>query len=162
MKTVIMAGGRGTRISSLFPNIPKPLIPIRGADGTEKPVLEWEICSLASQGFKDIILTVSHMASQIEEFFGDGSRLGVNISYYYEQTPLGNAGALLKLRKELTGPFLLLIADAMFDVDFNRMLTFHREKGGLVTLFTHPNSHPYDSGLIVAAEDKSVTSWLTK
>ena len=162
MKTVIMAGGRGTRISSLFPNVPKPLIPIRGVDGTEKPVLEWEICSLASQGFKDIILTVSHMASQIEEFFGDGSRLGVNISYYYEQTPLGNAGALFKLRKELTDPFLLLIADAMFDVDFNRMLTLHREKGGLVTLFTHPNSHPYDSGLIVAAEDKSVTSWLTK
>ena len=74
MKTVIMAGGRGTRISELFPNIPKPLIPITNSTGIVKPVLEWKIESLVSQGFKDIILTVSHMHEQIEQHFGDGSR----------------------------------------------------------------------------------------
>ena len=58
MKTVIMAGGKGTRISELFPDIPKPLIPIKNVDGTEKPVLQWEIESLVAQGFKEIILTV--------------------------------------------------------------------------------------------------------
>ena len=153
-----MAGGRGTRISELFPDIPKPLIPIEGV-----PVLEREIISLRDQGFKDIIMTVSHMGDKIMNHFGDGSKLGVEIQYYNEITPLGNAGALFKLREQLGDePFLLLNADAVFDVDFNRMVKFHHVHGGLVTLFTHPNNHPYDSGLIVANNDMSVQSWLAK
>lgn len=158
MKTVIMAGGRGTRISELFPDIPKPLIPIEGV-----PVLEREIISLRDQGFKDIIMTVSHMGDKIMNHFGDGSKFGASIQYYNEVTPLGNAGALFKLREQLVDePFLLLNADAVFDVDFNRMVRFHQEHGGLVTLFTHPNNHPYDSGLIIAEKDMSVQSWLAK
>lgn len=157
MKTVIMAGGRGTRISELFPEIPKPLIPIEGV-----PVLEREIISLRDQGFKDIIITVSHMGDKIMNHFGEGSKFGVSIQYYNEVTPLGNAGALFKLRDQLTEDFLLLNADAIFDVDFNRMVEFHRSHGGLVTLFTHPNSHPYDSGLLIADENMSVKQWLAK
>ncbi|MBR3348950.1 MAG: HAD-IIIA family hydrolase, partial [Solobacterium sp.] len=76
--------------------------------------------------------------------------------------PLGNAGALFKLRHKLTTPFLLLNADAVFDIDFNRFVAFHRSHGGIVTLFTHPNSHPYDSGVIMAGADGSVERWLTK
>jgi D-glycero-D-manno-heptose 1,7-bisphosphate phosphatase len=157
MKTIIMAGGRGTRISEQFPNLPKPLIPIDNI-----PVLEREILSLASQGFHDIILTVSYFHEQIEEYFGDGSKYGVKLSYFVEETPLGNAGALYKLRDQLTEPFLLLNADAVFDVDFNRMFAFHKQHSGLVTLFTHPNSHPYDSGLIITNENGAVERWLTK
>lgn len=158
MKVVIMAGGRGKRIAELFPDIPKPLIPIDGM-----PILEREIRSLSSQGFKDIILTVGYLADKIVDYFGDGSQWGVKIAYFIEKTPLGNAGALFRLREEIgDDPFLLLNADAAFDVDFNRMLDYHREKGGLVTIFTHPNSHPYDSGLIVADEDAKVVAWLSK
>lgn len=155
MKVVIMAGGRGTRISELFPDIPKPLIPIDGI-----PVLEREVCSLASQGFRDIILTVSYLHEKIEEYFGDGSKWGVKIEYFVENTPLGNAGALFKLN--LKEDFLLLNADAMFDVDFNRFVDFHKQHGGLVTLFTHPNSHPYDSGLLIADKNGAVEQWLAK
>lgn len=155
MKVVIMAGGRGTRISELFPDIPKPLIPIDGI-----PVLEREVCSLASQGFRDIILTVSYLHEKIEEHFGDGSKWGVKIEYFVENTPLGNAGALFKLN--LKEDFLLLNADAMFDVDFNRFIDFHKQHGGLVTLFTHPNSHPYDSGLLIADKNGAVEQWLAK
>lgn len=168
MKTVIMAGGKGTRISDLFPDIPKPLIPISTIDKEtgkkiEKPVLQWEIESLRDQGFKEIIITVSHMHEQIESYFGDGSELGVEIQYFVEETPLGNAGALFKMRDSLgSEPFLLLNADAVFDVDFNRMVEFHKAHGAAVTLFTHPNSHPYDSGLIIADDDHSVSAWLTK
>lgn len=157
MKTVIMAGGKGTRISTLFSDVPKPLIPIDSI-----PVLEREICSLQEQGFTNLILTVSHMGEKIMDYFGDGSHLGVSIQYYNEVTPLGNAGALFKLRNQLTEDFLLLNADAIFDVDFNRMVEFHRSHGGLVTLFTHPNSHPYDSGLLIADENMSVKQWLAK
>lgn len=158
MKVVIMAGGKGTRIAELFPDVPKPLIPVDGM-----PILEREIRSLASQGFKDIILTVGYLAEKIVNYFGDGNRWGVKIEYFIEETPLGNAGALFRLRETIGDePFFLLNADAAFDVDFNRMLEYHREKGGLVTIFTHPNSHPYDSGLIIADEASKVVAWLSK
>ena len=165
MKTVIMAGGKGTRISSMASDIPKPMIRIEG-----KPVLEHEIECLRDQGFMDIILTVSHLGSVIMDYFGDGSKIspctkkpfGVNIEYYLEQEPLGNAGALFELKAKLSEDFLLLNADSGFDVDFNRFVAHHKQKGGLVTLFTHPNSHPYDSGLIIAGENGNVEKWLTK
>ena len=157
MKTIIMSGGRGTRISELFPDIPKPLIPICG-----KPVLEHEIECLREQGFTDIILTVSHMAEKIINYFGDGTKLGVHIEYFVEDKPLGNAGALFKLKDKLTEDFLLLNADSVFNIDFNRFVAFHKEHNALATLFTHPNDHPYDSGLIIADVNKSVQKWLTK
>lgn len=158
VKTVIMAGGKGTRIAEIYPDIPKPLIPI-----DNMPVLVREILSLRDQGFTDIILTVSHMADKIMAYLGDGSKLGVFIDYFVEEQPLGNAGALFKLRDKLgDAPFLLLNADAIFDVDFNRMFEYHKSCGGLVTLFTHPNSHPYDSGLIIADKSKVVKKWLAK
>ncbi len=160
MKTVIMAGGKGTRISSLFPDIPKPMIPITDAKGVSKPVLQWEIESLRDQGFTDIVMTVSYMADKIINYFQDGQAFGVKIEYYVEKTPLGNAGALFKL--DLYDDFLLLNADAIFDIDFNRMVEFHRKNGALATLFTHPNSHPFDSGIIITDTDGVVNAWLNK
>ena len=157
MKVVIMAGGRGTRISSVASDIPKPMIPIEG-----KPVLEHEIICLRDQGFTDLILTVSHLGNIIMDYFKDGSEFGVNIEYYFEEEPLGNAGALFRIKDKLTEDFLLLNADAVFDVDFNRFVEYHKSRGGLVTLFIHPNSHPYDSGLIIADEKGAVLQWLAK
>ena len=155
MKVVSMAGGRGTRISSLANDIPKPMIKIDGV-----PVLEREINCLKEQGFDDLIITVSHLGHIIKDYFGDGSQFGVRIEYYVEEKPLGNAGALFEL--DLKEDFLLLNADAIFDIDFNRLVAYHKKKNGLVTLFTHPNSHPYDSGLIIADENGAVNQWLTK
>lgn len=165
MKTVIMAGGKGTRISSIASDIPKPMIKI-----DNMPVLEHEIECLKNQGFTDIIITVSHLGNIIMNYFGDGSKIspatgksfGVNIEYFYEQTPLGTAGALFKMKDKLTEDFLLLNADSIFDIDFNRFVNFHKSHNGLVTLFTHPNSHPYDSSLIIADEHGVVKKWLTK
>lgn len=165
MKTVIMAGGRGTRIASIAHDIPKPMLPIEGI-----PILEREMECLRQQGFDDIILTVSHLGQLIMDYFGDGSGcspatgrpFGVKIQYYFEQEPLGNAGALFRLRDKLTEDFLLLNGDVMFDVDFHRFVAYHKRMGGLATLFAHPNSHPYDSGLLVAGADGSVAQWLAR
>ena len=165
MKVVIMAGGKGTRISSVASDIPKPMIKIEGI-----PVLEREIECLKEQGFDDLLITVSHLGKIIMDYFGDGSGnspvtgqpFGVHIEYYFENEPLGNAGALFKIKDKLTEDFLLLNADAMFDVDFSRFVEYHKQHGGLVTLFTHPNSHPYDSGLIIADKNGAVEKWLAK
>lgn len=165
MKVVIMAGGRGTRITSVASDIPKPMIKIG-----DKPVLEHELECLKSQGFTDIIITVSHLGHIIMDYFGDGSKIspatgkpfGVHIEYYFEKEPLGNAGALFKIKDKLTNDFLLLNADALFDVDFNRFVKYHEQHGALVTLFAHANDHPYDSGLLVVDKDNYVQQWLTK
>ena len=133
------------------------MIPIEG-----KPVLEHEIICLREQGFTDLIITVSHLGSVIMDYFGDGSRFGVQIQFFNEEKPLGNAGALFKLRDQLTDDFLLINADSIFDIDFNRFASFHKKHGALVTLFAHPNSHPYDSGLLILDKDGYVKQWLTK
>lgn len=159
MKAVIMAGGKGSRIASVAGGIPKPMIRIGN-----KPVLEHEVECLAGQGYRDIIITVSYLADKIIDYFGDGSKIspatgrtfGVKIEYFVEEEPLGSAGALLRLKDRLAEDFLLLNADSIFQVDFDRFIDFHRKKGGLVTLFTHPNSHPYDSGLIIADKNGAV------
>lgn len=157
MKAVIMAGGYGKRIAEIFPDIPKPLIPLKN-----KPVLERQIEVLRKQGITELIVTVSHMKERIKEYFGNGERYGVVISYYDEQTPLGNAGALYYLKEELQNDFLLLNADTVFEVDFQKLINYHREKDADITLLTHPNSHPYDSGLVFADKDQRVTRWITK
>ncbi len=165
MKTVIMAGGKGTRIASVASDIPKPMIKIQGV-----PVLEHEIECLRSQGYKDLIITVSHLGHIIKDYFGDGSKIspatgksfGVNIEYFDEEIPLGNAGALFEIKDKLQEDFLLLNADSVFDVDFDRFVAFHKKCGGLATLFAHPNSHPYDSGLLINDSEGSVEKWLTK
>lgn len=160
-----MAGGKGTRISVVASDIPKPMVKIDGM-----PVLEHEIMCLREQGFTDMIITVGHLGHIITDYFGDGSKVspitgkpfGVHIEYYIEDEPLGNAGALFKLKNKLIEDFLLLNGDVFFDIDFNRFVEYHNQKGGLVTLFTHSNSHPYDSGVIIANEECAVEQWLAK
>lgn len=157
MKVVIMAGGKGTRMLSIVSDIPKPMIPIEG-----RPVLEREIECLCEQGFTDILITVGHLGNVIMDYFGNGLKFGAHITYYFEKKPLGNAGALFQVKDQLTDDFLLLNADAMFDIDFNRFVQYHKTHDAVATLFTHPNSHPYDSGVIIADEHMAVRKWLAK
>lgn len=164
MKAVIMAGGRGTRIAALAGISPSRCCPLTG-------VLCWSgSWDPAGAGVTDVLITVGHLAPVIMEYFGDGSGcspqtgrpFGVHIEYFVEKEPLGNAGALFRIRDRLDEDFLLLNGDVMFDVDLQRFAAFHKVHGGLATLFTHPNGHPYDSGLIVADSEQRVTQWLTK
>ena len=157
MKVVIMAGGKGTRMLSIASDIPKPMIPIEG-----RPVLEREIECLCELGFTDILITVGHLGNVIMDYFGNGLKFGAHITYYFEKKPLGNAGALFQVKDQLTDDFLLLNADAMFDIDFNRFVQYHKTHDAVATLFTHPNSHPYDSGVIIADEHMAVRKWLAK
>lgn len=180
MKVVIMAGGKGTRIASVRSDVPKPMIQICG-----KPILEYQIDNLKACGLTDIILVIGYLGDKIKEYFGDGSKFGVNIEYFVEDHPLGTAGALFymaglsplnskiktlnspnetlpsKLQtlnpKLLTEDFLLLCGDVIIDVDFNRFIAFHKEHKAWASLVAHPNGHPYDSSLLVTETDAPKT-----
>lgn len=158
-QVIFSAGGKGTRIQSLNSEVPKPMIPI-----ADKPILQRGIENLVSQGYKEFIITVSHMADKITDFFGNGEQFGCSISYYHEDEPLGNAGALYKLWEEerLEESFLYFIADAIFSIDADRFWNYHKEKSAIASLFVHPNSHPYDSGLVISDSNNVVTGWLNK
>ena len=143
MKTIIMAGGKGTRIASIRSDIPKPMIPICG-----KPILQYQIENLCSFGLTDITLVIGYLGDVIKNYFGNGSQFGVNLSYFTETEPLGTAGSLFKL-SGLTDDFLLLCGDIIFNVDFSRFIAFHKQHKALASLMSHPNSHPYDSSLLV-------------
>lgn len=143
MKVVIMAGGKGTRIVSVKRDVPKPMIPICG-----KPILEWQIECLRNHGLRDIVLVVGYLGHVVQNYFGDGSKFDVSISYFVEESPLGTAGALFKM-PELTEDFLLLCGDVIFDVDLNRFIEFHKKNHAWASLMAHPNGHPYDSSLLV-------------
>ena len=138
-----MAGGKGTRIASVKSDVPKPMIEICG-----KPILEWQIENLKSCGLTDIKLVIGYLGHVIKDYFGDGKKFGVNISYFVEDCPLGTAGALFKMQ-ELTEDFLLLCGDVILDVDLNRFIDFHKKNHAWASLMAHPNGHPYDSSLLV-------------
>lgn len=137
--------------------IPKPMFPLCG-----KPVLLHQIQCLRQQGIINLTLTIGHLGSQIRDYFGDGSGFGVRIDYIEEKEPLGTAGALYYLKGRVTDDFLLINGDLIFDVDFGRLMDFHKGHKAMVTLLAHPNDHPYDSGIILADGDGKVSGWLTK
>ena len=157
MVIVIMAGGRGTRIASVKADVPKPMIPICG-----KPILEHQLLCLKEQGYRKVTLCVGYLGHVIQEYFGDGERLGIEISDIEEKEPLGTAGALYFLKGKVHEDILLLNGDIIFDVDIHRFQQFHQAHGQWATLFTHPNSHPYDSGVLETDGQHLVTRWMTK
>lgn len=154
MKAVIMAGGFGKRIAELFPDIPKPMIPV-----CSTPVLEYEINNLREFGITDIIITVHYRSEKIIGYFGDGKNFGVNISYLTEENPLGTGGAVWKLQDELQDDFLLINGDLIFDINFKKLIEFHKNHHALITLTVHPNSHPSDSELVIC-HGETVTDWI--
>ncbi|MCI8400768.1 MAG: HAD-IIIA family hydrolase [Lachnospiraceae bacterium] len=150
---VIQAGGKGTRLAALTKDtIPKPMLPLNG-----RPMLQWQIESLKEYGVTDIIIITGHLGHKIREYFGDGSRFGVRITYREETIPLGSAGSLYYLKEDLgEKDFILIFGDVMFDLAWDRMLAFHRQKGALATLLVHPNAHPHDSDLIIMDENSRI------
>ncbi len=144
MKALIQAGGAGTRLKAITGDLPKPMVKIGG-----KPILEWQLLSLQKAGVKDITIVISKNGESIPEYFGDGRRLNLNLSYIKEETPLGTAGALYYLKDTFKEDFFIVFGDLMLDVDWNRFLKFHQGTGGILTAFAHPNSHPFDSDLLV-------------
>lgn len=159
MQAVIMAGGKGTRLAALTKDeIPKPMVPVAG-----KPLLLWQVERLKENGITDMIMVIGHLGEKIQEYFGDGSRFGVQIRYFVEEVPLGTAGSFFYLKDMLCDDtFVMMSGDLLFDIDFERMIRFHKEKKSAATLFVHPNGHPHDSDLLVLDQDDRVVRFDSK
>jgi dTDP-glucose pyrophosphorylase len=126
---VIMAGGLGTRLRPLTDNCPKPMLPVAG-----KPMLEHIIERAKAEGFGHFIISINYLGEIIEEYFENGSRLGVKIEYLKESTPLGTAGALglLSPRPEL--PFIVTNGDVLSDIKYADLLDFHVRHAAAATM----------------------------
>ncbi|MDH5535494.1 MAG: NDP-sugar synthase, partial [Betaproteobacteria bacterium] len=143
MKAMILAAGKGTRVQPLTYDMPKPMIPVLG-----KPVMETIVEQLARHGIRDIMVNVSHLGYRIEQYFGDGRRLGVNIGYSFEgyldedeivPQPVGSAGALRRIQ-DFGGFFdtttVVLCGDAIVDLDFGAALAEHRRRRARASVIT--------------------------
>lgn len=159
MKAVIMAGGKGTRLLSITKDeIPKPMAPLNN-----KPILEWQIENLKQNNITEIILIIGHLGNRIREYFKDGSAFGVSIQYIEEKEPLGTAGAFYYLKEKMDEEyFLLVFGDVLFDINIGKMEQFHVEHKSIATLFVHPNSHPFDSDLVLRDSDSRIMGFDSK
>jgi mannose-1-phosphate guanylyltransferase/phosphomannomutase len=157
MKAVVMAGGQGTRLRPLTSNQPKPMLPIVG-----RPMMEHIIRLARAHGFTDIVATVQFLASIVRNFFGDGSDLGVGLSYVTEQEPLGTAGSVKNAQDRLDDRFLVLSGDALTDVDLTDLVRFHEEKGAAVTVTLKAVDDPLEFGIVILDEDGRVDRFLEK
>lgn len=142
MQIVVIAGGKGTRLSEHTRGLPKPMIEIGN-----KPLLEHQILLGKKYGFTTFLFLTGFGAEHIEKYFGDGSRWSVQIRYRRESQPLGTAGAVLGAFELLDETFFVLYGDAMLNVDLARMAAAHKADAS-ATLFVHPNDHPQDSDLV--------------
>ena len=159
MKAVILAGGRGTRLSAVTHGaVPKPMAELLG-----RPVLEHIVRHLVGCGFTELCCTLGHMPEPIRRYFGDGSRFGARIEYRTETHPLGTAGAVKNCGEFVRGaPFLVISGDAACDFDLRALWRAHRESRSAVTMALYPHEAPLPYGLAVTDSRGFVRSFIEK
>ena len=157
MKAVILVGGEGTRLRPLTCNITKAMVPI-----LNKPFLEHLLGYLKGHGITDIILAMSYLPDHIKDYFGDGARLGVSLSYLIEEEALGTAGAVKNAERYLDESFLMLNGDVFTDMDITSVIDFHRERKAAATIAVTPVDDPTAYGLIETGDGGRITRFLEK
>ena len=171
MKAMILAAGKGTRVRPITYTIPKPLIPI-----LQKPVMEFLLELLRQHGFDQIMVNVSHLAHEIEGYFRDGQRFGVNIGYSFEGKiiegklvgeALGSAGGIKKIQDFNTffdDTFVVMCGDALIDLDLTKALEYHRQHGAIATVVTKsvPKEDVSSYGVVVTDPDGRIKSFQEK
>jgi mannose-1-phosphate guanylyltransferase len=172
MKAMILAAGKGTRVQPITYTIPKPLIPI-----LHKPVMEFLVDLLRDHGFNEIMVNVSHLAQEIESYFHDGQRFGVEIGYSFEGSigdqgelvgkAMGSAGGMKRIQDFapfFDDTFVVLCGDALIDLDLTAAVKWHREKGSLATVVMKsvPKTEVSSYGVVVTDEDGKIQAFQEK
>lgn len=142
MQVLILAGGQGTRLKPFTNVIPKPLVPVG-----EYPILEIVLRQLSRSGVKRVTLAVSHLARLIEAFFGNGERLGLDITYSLEESPLGTAGPI-RLIDPVDDDFLVMNGDLLTTIDYADLFRQHTSSGAAATIATFKKEVKIDLGVL--------------
>ncbi len=158
MKAVVMAGGEGSRLRPLTSSRPKPLVPV-----ANKPVMHHLVDLLRRHGIGNVVATLHYLADEIENYFGDGSQLGVTMEYVVEDTPMGTAGAV-KLAESLLGGerFVVVSGDALTDIDLSELIAAHERSGAVATIALQRVANPLEFGVVVTEGDGRITRFLEK
>lgn len=151
MKAVILAGGLGERLRPFTKAIPKPLLPIG-----ERSLLELQISNLAEHDFTEIFVATNYKSEYIENFIGDGSQLGVQITYSRERKPLGTCGPLSLLREHLSEPFIMLNGDILTTLHFRRFYDYGCAQASDFTVATKRIRTPFNFGSVETDGDRIV------
>jgi len=157
LKAIILVGGEGTRLRPLTYDIPKAMVPV-----LNRPFLEHIIAYLKKYGVKDIILALSYLPGSIQDYFGEGSNLGVQLTYSVESSPLGTAGAVKNAEQYLDSTFVVLNGDVFTDLDIADMLAFHRHKGAKATIALTWVDNPCAFGVVETDSDGRVRRFIEK
>lgn len=157
MQAIVLVGGEGTRLRPLTFGTPKPMVPIMNV-----PFLARTLERLHEVGIDDVILPAGYMPQAITEYFGDGSSLGMRITYVIEDEPLGTAGAIKNVESHITGPFFVLNGDVLTSLDLRAMMAYHREKGGMGVLHLIRVEDPSAFGCVVHDDDGRISRFVEK
>lgn len=172
MKAMILAAGKGTRVRPITYTIPKPMIPI-----LQKPVMEFLLELLRQHGFDEIMVNVSHLAEEIENYFRDGQRFGVQIGYSFEGKidddgklvgeAIGSAGGMRRIQDFspfFDDTFVVLCGDALIDLDLTSAVKWHKAKGSIATIITKsvPREEVSSYGVVVTDDDNRVKAFQEK
>lgn len=156
VRAVILAGGKGTRLRPYTTVFPKPLVPIGS-----RPILEVVLRQLQYYGFRNVTLAVNHLADLIQAFFGDGSKLGLNIEYCVEDKPLGTAGSIA-LVNDPGENFLVMNGDLLTTLDYAAIVREHVKSGAAATIGVFPREVRIDFGVLDVAEDGELVAYREK
>jgi mannose-1-phosphate guanylyltransferase / phosphomannomutase len=157
MKAVVMAGGEGSRLRPLTLGRPKPMVPL-----ANRPMLEHVLLLLKRHGITEVILTVQYMATFIQNQIGDGSDLGMHVTYSVEEHPLGTAGSVRQAAQSLKDTFLVISGDALTDFNLNAAVDFHRQAKAMCTLTLYRVPNPLEYGVVVTTDDGRIRQFQEK
>ena len=156
MRAVILAGGKGTRLAPYTTVFPKPLMPV-----SEMPILEIVLRQLRASGIDRVTICVGYLSELLETFFGNGEKFDLKIDYSKEDHPLGTAGPLT-LIDDLDETFLMMNGDILTDMDFNKLIQYHIDNGGVATIATKNRTVDIDFGVIESTSDNVLTGYIEK
>jgi NDP-sugar pyrophosphorylase family protein len=157
MQALILAGGKGTRLRPYTTVLPKPLMPVG-----DLPILEIVTRQLRDYGAHEIIMAVAYMHHLFEARFQDGSRLGVKISYSFEDAPLGTAGPIALAFDRLDEDFLVMNGDLLTSLNYRKIFEYHRRSGAAATIGVFRRKVPIDFGIIKVDEQNSLEDYIEK
>lgn len=157
MKAMILAAGEGTRLKPLTVDTPKVLLPVGGV-----PIIEYTLLWLKSHAVTEVAINLNYLGSKITDFLGDGSRLGIRITYSHEPTLLGTAGGIKKVEHFFDSTFAVIYGDIFTDFSLSAMLDYHRKKKAIATLALLRVLRPWEVGVVEINEEGRILSFVEK